>query len=355
MAWCGLGRRRSGRRPHRAGGGNGAPTRLIVRFAPGGDARGKLPEGIPGAVGATVVKYLPLIDGAVVDPGPAGADLYDVAAALTADPGILYAEPDYALQLTETLPNDPQFGQLWGLHNTGQTGGTPGADISAPEAWDSFTGSASVVIASIDTGVDYTHPDLAANMWVNPGEIAGDGLDNDGNGYVDDLYGIDAPNGDSDPMDDHGHGTHTAGTMGGVGDNAVGVAGVNWDVQIMAVKFLDAGGSGWTSDAVTCLEYITMMKTTYGVNVVASNNSWGGGGYSTALEDAIRASNDAGIMFVAAAGNYAMDNDAYPFYPASYDLDGVISVAATDHNDQMAGFSNWGLTSVDLGAPGVDT
>jgi subtilisin family serine protease len=264
---------------------------------------------------------------------------------------IEYAEPDYVLEINLT-PNDPQFGQLWGLHNTGQNSGTSDADINAPEAWDINTGSSTIIVGVIDTGVDYNHEDLSVNMWTNPGEIAGNGIDDDGNGYVDDVYGIDAYNNDSDPMDDHNHGTHCSGTIGGVGNNGIGVAGVNWNVKIMALKFLGSSGSGSTSGALECLNYAVMMKNTYGVNIRLTSNSWGGGGYSQPLGDAIEASKNAGMLFIAAAGNSSSDNDSSPHYPSSYENDNVIAVAATDRNDSMSSFSSYGATSVDLGAPG---
>ncbi|HID24211.1 MAG TPA: hypothetical protein EYP14_17665, partial [Planctomycetaceae bacterium] len=168
-----------------------------------------------GLVGATVVRV------------PEGTDIEAMASSLTADPRVEWAEPDYYWTLN-AVPNDPRFNELWGLNNTGQLGGTPDADIDAPEAWDVFTGDSSVVVAVIDTGIDYNHEDLAANMWRNPGEIPGDGIDNEGNGYIDDVYGIDPWGDDSDPMDDNDHGTHVAGTIGAVGDNGIGVVGVNW-------------------------------------------------------------------------------------------------------------------------------
>ena len=187
---------------------------------------------------------------------PAGADVLEMVRQLTNRPGIAYAEPNYLLSIDAT-PNDPQLGELWGLHNTGQTGGTPGADIDAIQAWDIATGSSDIVVGVIDTGADYTHPDLAANIWVNPGEIAGNGIDDDGNGYIDDVYGWDFYNNDSDPFDDNGHGTHCSGTIGAVGDNAIGVVGVNWNVQIMGLKFLGAGGGGSTDGAVAAVNYAT--------------------------------------------------------------------------------------------------
>lgn len=265
---------------------------------------------------------------------------------------INYAEPDYIVYAEATVPNDPQFSQLWGLHNTGQTGGTPDADIDAPEAWDITTGDTNVVVGVIDTGVDYNHEDLRTNMWTNPGEVPANGIDDDTNGFVDDVYGCDFYNNDGDPLDDHNHGTHVSGTIGGVGNNAVGVAGVNWRVRIMALKFLSAGGSGYISDAVDALNYATMMRQR-GVNIRLTSNSWGGGGFSQAMADAIAASGSAGMLFIAAAGNAGSNNDSSPFYPASYTNGNLIAVAATDHNDAKASFSCYGLTGVDLGAPGV--
>jgi VCBS repeat-containing protein len=267
-------------------------------------------------------------------------------AAYKGNPHVLYAEPNYRVQLVG-IPNDPRFSSLWGLNNTGQTGGTNDADIDAVEAWDTTTGGGTTIVAVIDTGVDYTHPDLAANMWRNTDEIAGNLIDDDGNGYVDDVHGYDWVNFDGDPMDDNGHGTHVAGTIGAVGNNGVGVAGVNWNVQIMALKFLDFFGGGYTQDAILALNYAVAN------GAMISNNSWGGGGYSQALYDAIASAQAAGHIFVAAAGNESNNNDNFPSFPASYDLDNIISVAATDHNDNLASFSNYGATSVDLGAPGV--
>ncbi len=327
--------------------------RLIVQFTE---------EAVDGSMaqmvadrGGRLIRELPSIHGAIIElPNPA-TDVLFAAAAWSADRAVTHAEPDYVLYAIETLPDDPLFDYQWALHNTGETGGTDDSDIDAPEAWQFYTGSQDVVIAVIDTGVDYTHEDLAANMWVNPGEIAGDGIDNDGNGYIDDIHGIDTANDDSDPFDDGTHGTHVAGTIAAVGDNGTGIVGTMWNAQIMALKFLHGSGSGYTSDALAAVEYMTMMKTTYGINVVASNNSWGGGGEaSQAMSAAIQASIDAGIMFVAAAGNDGNNSDETPSYPAAYDLDGIISVAATDHNDLLALKSNYGVTSVDLAAPGVD-
>ncbi|MEW5804238.1 MAG: S8 family serine peptidase [bacterium] len=273
------------------------------------------------------------------------------------DPCIEAVSPNYMVSIADTIPNDPFFNQLWGLQNTGQivngTAGTPGADISAPLAWDINTGSSTVVVANIDTGVDYLHADLAPNMWHNVNEIPGNGIDDDSNGYVDDVYGINAIIDSGDPMDDEGHGTHTAGTTAAVGNNNIGITGVSWSSQIMALKFLDNIGSGATSDAIKCMDYVILMKNN-GVNVVAINASWGGSGFNQMLKDSIEAAGNLGIVFCAAAGNDGTDNDLFPQYPASYDSPTIIAVAATDQNDIKASFSNYGLVSVDLAAPGTN-
>lgn len=277
-----------------------------------------------------------------------GKSVKDALKILNKNPAVAYAEPNYVL--TEALvPTDPIFGDLWGLNNTGQAGGVVDADIDAVEAWDVTTGSRDVIVAVIDGGVDYTHPDLVDNMWVNPGEIAGDGIDNDGNGYIDDIYGIDTANGDTDPMDLGGHGTHVAGTIGAVGNNGIGVVGVNHEVTIIACKFLD-GGSGSTAGAIECINYLTGLKNN-GVDIRATNNSWGGGGFSQALQDSITESGDADILFVVAAGNAGTDNDTSPAYPASYDNDSIMAVASTNRSDGDSTYS-YGLESVDIAAPG---
>ena len=276
---------------------------------------------------------------------------------LSNSPFVSAFEPDLPISVSAlssgNLPNDPRFSDLYGLHNTGQGGGTVDADIDATEAWQVSTGSRDVIVGVVDSGIDYSHPDLITNMWVNPGEIAGNGIDDDGNGFVDDVHGYDFANDDGDPFDDNGHGTHCAGTIGGVGNNGIGVTGVNWEVSLMGLKFLDAAGSGSTSDAIQAINYATMMRTQYGQNVRVTNNSWGGGGSSNAMRQAIDAGAEADILFVAAAGNDGSDNDAYPQYPASYTSDAVLAVAATNRNDALAGFSNYGVTSIDLAAPGA--
>ncbi|CAD5979954.1 Thermitase [Planktothrix rubescens NIVA-CYA 18] len=280
------------------------------------------------------------------------------------DPRFEYIEPDYIITLDDvqkpsstqessgkitpqaTTPNDPSYSQLWGLNNTGQDGGTPDADIDAPEAWDIQKGDPNLVIGVIDTGVDYDHPDLSANIWTNPGEIAGDGIDNDSNGYIDDVRGWDFASNDNNPMDVHGHGTHVAGTIAGKGNNGVGVTGVAWNAKIMPLKYLNDSGVGPTSNAILAINYATAK------GVKLTNNSWGGGGYSQALYDAINTAGQQGALFIASAGNESNNNDANPAYPASYDLANIISVASTTRTDGLSSFSNYGATTVDLGAPG---
>lgn len=276
-----------------------------------------------------------------------GVGTEEAIARFRGHPRVRYIEPNYVVH-ADVLPDDPRFGDLWGLRNTGQTGGTPGADVDAERAWNISTGAGDVLVAVVDTGMDYTHPDLSANAWVNPGEVPGNGVDDDHNGFVDDVRGWDFVNGDNDPRDDAGHGTHVSGTIGGVGNNGVGVAGVNWRVGIMPLKFLDSQGFGTTDGAIAAIDYATALR------VDAINASWGGGGFSQALLDAIREAGDAGALFVAAAGNDGLDNDFFPNYPSNFDAPNIVAVAATDHNDRKAAFSNFGAATVDLGAPGVD-
>ncbi|HVR35443.1 MAG TPA: S8 family serine peptidase, partial [Methylomirabilota bacterium] len=258
-----------------------------------------------------------------------------------------FAEPDYLLFPAAT-PNDPKYadGSLWHLHNTGQNGGVNDADIDAPEGWDTLHSATNIIVAIVDSGIRVTHEDLAANLWVNPGEIPGNGIDDDGNGYVDDVHGINAAAGDGNPVDLMGHGTQVAGVAGAVGNNGKGVTGVAWGVRLMACRFFADDGTGSVADAVECIDYARR----HGAHVI--NASFVSSGYSSSLYNAINACRSAGIVFVAAAGNDSNDNDATPRYPASYDLDNIVSVAATTRTDGLASYSNFGAGSVDLGAPG---
>src|SRR6185503_638936 len=248
--------------------------------------------------------------------------------------------------------NDELFFKQWGLFNHGQDGGKIGADISAMRAWAITKGSDQVVVAVLDSGVDYTHPDLANNMWRRP-EIIKAYQDDDltDEGAIDDLHGFNVAEDTGDPMDDNGHGTHCAGIIGAEGGNEMGVAGVNWTVRIMALKFMDAEGAGTTSDAIEAINYVINRKRA-GVNVRVISASWGSTMKSRALEDVIRKAGDEGILLVAAAGNDSSDNDRTPHYPASYQLNNVISVAAVNRNDELTSFSNYGANSVHVAAPG---
>ena len=305
---------------------------------------------------ATLEEELPRSDVSVVDL-PRDLTVVEAARAYEESPDVAYAEPNFKLQPAVT-PNDPSYGALWGLNNTGASGGTADADIDAPEAWNTTTGSADTVVAVIDEGIDVGHPDLRDNLWTNTGEVPGNNVDDDGNGYVDDVNGYDFANDDAgvydpDPVTGNGdeHGTHVAGTIAATGNNGVGVTGVSWDAQVAALKFLGPDG-GYTSDAVEAINY----SVAEGMDI--SNNSWGGGSRSQALEDAIERADANGQIFLAAAGNGGPDgvgdnNDATPHFPSNYEVPNVVSVAATDSTDALAGFSNYGATTVDLAAPGV--
>lgn len=255
-----------------------------------------------------------------------------------ANPDIEYAEPNYIYHAS-VEPNDSQWSSLYGMRQ-----------ISAPAAWDVQTGSKTIVVGVVDTGVDAEHEDLAANIWHNPGETGGgkenNGVDDDGNGFVDDHTGWDFVSNDNNAFDQNRHGTHCSGTIGAVGNNSRGVAGVNWNVSIMPLRFLDADGSGTTSDALEAIIY----GADNGAKILS--NSWGGGGKSQALEDAIKYARDKGVIFVAAAGNESSNNDRSPTYPANYEVDNVVTVASNTSSDNLSSFSNYGETTVDLSAPG---
>jgi subtilisin family serine protease len=264
-----------------------------------------------------------------------------------ADPNVEFVEPNYLLQ-AQTLPDDTDFSRQWALYNTGQTvsgyAGTAGADMDAPSAWDISTGRSDIVVAMVDTGCDLNHPDLAANIWSNPGEIPGNGLDDDGNGYIDDIHGWDFVDADNLPQDATGHGSHVAGIIAAVGGNGRGIAGVAWQVRIMPLRFMNAFNEGTIADAIAAIEY-ALDK---GVKII--NCSWGSSSCSLALK---RVMDEADALFVCAAGNNGGDTDLDPFYPASFSGDHILSVAASDQMDQLAWFSNYGTASVDVAAPGV--
>ncbi|GAB4411384.1 MAG: hypothetical protein OHK0032_07290 [Thermodesulfovibrionales bacterium] len=314
-------------------------------------------------LGAAVLKRFSVVPNLEHVKLPEGLSVRDAVIKYMSDPGVEYAEPNYIRRATATVPNDTYFGQQWALRNTGQfANGTPGADIKGPEAWDISKGSSSVVIAVIDTGIDYNHPDLVGNIWTNPGENPTNGVDDDSNGYIDDFVGWDfttcakfnatgacvtpKPQ-DNNPMDDNGHGTHVAGIIGAKGNNGTGIAGLMWNVKLMALKALNADGEGTIADEIGAIQYAVAK----GAKVI--NASFSGSEYSNAEFDAISSANNASVLVMAAAGNDGGNNDLAPEYPASYNLPNIISVAATDQNDNRATFSNFGLNSVHVAAPGV--
>jgi len=265
---------------------------------------------------------------------------YEFCNTLIQDGAVSSCSPNFEVQISAT-PNDGNYSRLWGMNY-----------IEAPAAWDRATGNDSSVMAVVDTGVDYNHPDLQENMWRNPSEIPGDGIDNDNNGIIDDVFGFNGIDNSGDPMDAHGHGTHCSGTMAGRGNNEIGVAGINWSGKIMGIRFMDASGRGDLAAAIRGIDYVVSQKQR-GVNVRVMNNSWGGGGFSEPLRRAIEKAGQEGIVFVAAAGNSASDNDSSPSYPASYDLPNLISVGAVGQDGTLASFSNYGAQSVKIAAPGV--
>jgi subtilisin family serine protease len=300
------------------------------------------------------------VDGLAVIEGEDGETAEDLAAQYRSLPELVqYAEPNYEINLdnqemaggSSAHPDDPMFGEQWSLENTGQGGGKAQADISALRAWAKTTGSDKVVVAVIDSGVDYTHQDLMNNIWVRPPDMAE--YTDDELGTIDDTYGFNAVSDNGDPMDQNGHGTHCAGIIGAEGGNSLGIAGVNWKVEIMPLKFIAASGSGTTKDAIKAINYVINRKRA-GVKVNIISASWGSTMYSKALEDVIREAGDEGILFIAASGNASANADKSPHYPASYDLPNVISVAALNRQDELASFSNYGAKSVHIAAPGAE-
>ncbi len=347
---------------------------VIVKFAPAISASSI--QSVLTALNAKTIDMIPAL-GVRQIKLPATLSISQAVSELKKSPQVLYAEPNYICH-AYIKPNDPLFARLWGLENTGQDGGQSGADINATAAWNSGTGSAGVVVGIIDSGMDYRHEDLKANVFTNSSEDAwsdplnpatGNKIDDDHNGYVDDWKGWNFVNNTNDPVDDNSHGTHVAGTIGAAGNNGVGVTGVCWQIRLLPLKFLNANGDGNTYNAAKAITYAADLK------VKILNNSWGGTDNATYLLEAVQYAADKGVLFVAAAGNDGLNTDEYPNYPACYEVGNIISVAASDQSDQRAlwggednpsdecGFtcnnvmaatpgSNYGPHSVDLAAPG---
>lgn len=331
------------------------PTSILIRFTP--EAAFEDVSMIKRLIGARTIQTFPLVNGlehVATDRGVEEA----IALVHTLGRDILgvveYAEPDYVYNLYAT-PVDTYYSLLYGLHNTGQTvGGDPGtadADIDAPEAWDVIT-TTTLPIAVCDSGLRRTHEDISGNLWTNPGEIAGNRVDDDRNGYVDDVQGWDFYFNDADPNDGNGHGTHVAGTIGAKGNNSKGVTGVNWNCKLVSLRIANNQGAISSTAAMNAINYCV------GKGIKLSNHSWGGGGYSSSMFNTISNARNAGHLVIAAAGNGGADgigdnNDSVPQYPAGYNLDNIISVAAVDNDNRLASFSNYGATTVDLAAPGV--
>ena len=328
--------------------GRFVPNEVLVKFRPEA-SKARRNKVLAGRSGRVLRHFETLdIDHVAL---PDGTDVQSAVQNFLARGEVLLAQPNYIRHVdADAPPNEPAWleNQLWGL-----------LKIQAQPAWLQFGGgNGSVVLADIDTGVNYNHPDLAPNIWQNPGEIPGNGIDDDDNGYIDDVHGIDTVNHDSDPMDDYGHGTHTSGTMAAAGNNGAGVTGVSWNAKIIVCKFLDQNGSGEDSGAIECLNYLIALKRR-GVNIRATNCSWGGklapeDEFPSALKAAFEAAGAENILSVCSAGNDGTDNDAVPNYPASFDSACIVAVAASDQGDNRAWFSEYGATSVDLAAPGVD-
>jgi subtilisin family serine protease len=300
-------------------------------------------------VGARKVEHLQLARTEVIDVG--AGEVNDAIAEYEASPDVAFAEPNYYYRAA-AIPDDARFANTWGLHNSGQTisgvTGTVDADIDATEAWEATTGSRSVVVAIADSGVAYDHPDLARNIWTNPGESGGgresNGIDDDGNGYKDDWRGWDFVGDDNAPRDHFGHGSHVAGTIGAVGNNGSGTAGVNWAVSLMPLRVLDSQGVGTTADVASAIAYAAAK----GADIV--NLSVGGRDLSLSVLSAVQNASD--VLISAAAGNEGSNNDATASYPCNYSAANIICVAATDQSDRLAGYSNYGAVNVDLAAPG---
>jgi subtilisin family serine protease len=326
-----------------------APGQFLVRLK--NPARAYDPRVLERSLGGAIIDKVR--DDLVLVQRPKSEPLEAALKTLRDDPNVTLAEPNYLFKASR-VPSDSEYGKLWGLNNIGNLDkdglrGLKGLDINAERAWDITTGSKNVVVAVIDTGVDFKIPDLADNAWTNQAEANGKpGIDDDNNGYVDDIHGFNFVANNGNVTDDNGHGSHVSGTIGARGDDGRGVVGVNWNVSIMAVKFLDSQGSGSLANAVKAIDYARKN----GAKILS--NSWGGGGFTQTLKDAIEETRKADQVFVAAAGNDGADNDKTPTYPASYQVDNIIAVAAVDNRGDLAYFSNFGVNSVHIAAPGVN-
>ena len=333
-------------RPHQAG-------ELLIKFRDGADVAtqdslrraigAQKAETVRGGRGELALMRLPI-----------GTDMASAVRILSANPAVEYAEPNWIYNHT-AVSNDPLYtnGSLWGMYSTGSSPANQFGSQAAAAWAAGHTSCGNVYVGVIDEGYMFSHEDLAANAATNPGEIAGNGVDDDGNGYVDDIYGWDFDGNNSSLFDGAGddHGTHVAGTIGAVGGNGTGVAGVCWNVKLMGAKFLGSRG-GTTANAIKAVDYFTDLKTRHGLNLVATNNSWGGGGFSQGLQDAIERANQAGILFVAAAGNSGANNDTTASYPSNYPNANIIAVAALTSTGALASYSQYGATTVDICAPG---
>lgn len=325
-------------------------NRVLVRYKPGTapDAIRALHQG----ANATVLREFAFVEGLQVVRIAEGSSVSAMVDYYRRNPAVMYAEPDYVVKAVGA-PNDPQYPSQWSLQNTGQSGGKAGADIHAVQAWGLATGSPNLVVGVIDTGIDYNHEDLAANVWSSSAPFSVTTQSGTVLECPTGTHGFNMVADSCDPMDDNGHGSHVSGTIGAVGNNGIGVTGINWQIGILPCKFLDASGAGDTDAAIACLNLIKQLKDS-GVNIVATNNSWGGSDASQALQDAIQATMQDGVLFIAAAGNDFSDNDEFPVYPANFYLPNVIAVAATDRNDTVVTFSNLGKRTVHISAPGRD-
>lgn len=311
---------------------------ILVQFNPGSTDLER--DGCCRKVGLGAIDKYKIVNGLALI-HVAGGDPVAALAVVGADPAVLRAGLNYIVS-TQVIPNDPLFGSTWGMNNTASQLN----DIDAPQAWDIYTGDPNYRVSVIDTGIDFNHPDLQGNIWVNPGEIANDGIDNDGNGYIDDVSGWDFANGDNNPQDGNGHGTHVSGTIAAKGNNGIGVAGVAWNAKIVPLKFLSDTGSGTTANAIKAIDYCTSN------GIKLSNNSWGGGLFDSLLQQAIVNAGAVDHLFIAAAGNSAVNIDVSLSYPASYNLSNMVNVASTANSGILSSFSNYGVATVQVAAPG---